>query len=414
MSTKHSSDNGERRGAQFLDACRGRAGRLIAARPRRDHGGIARTAAESGRAPLDQQQALLIAALRRARGAPVSYQELRDAGIEYPASVVSELELAGLPLERCYEGPFAERRLLGVRLEAHDELDDTLHHPPGRASVEQMPTPVADWLERAVADLDVFRALRALERSARRGLAWLAAHAPVAAQAARHAREVLATLLRALWERAREAAGEAAAAWRRARSDRARPSPAPRDPARAARGRWLAPAALIAAGAIVAALLIDALAGAGRGHRAPAHRAPHASSPAGAAARTASPSRQATPPTPATPVSPALAAQLEARGHALLEAGQAESAVPVLQQALAASGESPAGCVQPVSETCLSYAYALFDLGRALRLDHQPAAAALILERRLQIANQRAIVQSELQLARQEAARPTPIASASG
>ena len=156
-----------------------------------------------------------------------------------------------------------------------------------------MPTPVADWLERAVADLDVFRALRALERSARRGLAWLAAHAPVAAQAARHAREVLATLLRALWERAREAAGEAAAAWRRARSDRARPSPAPRDPARAARGRWLAPAALIAAGAIVAALLIDALAGAGRGHRAPAHRAPHASSPAGAAARTASPSRQA-------------------------------------------------------------------------------------------------------------------------
>src|SRR5438270_65103 len=265
LSTKHSSDNRERRGAQFLDACRGRAGRLIAARPRRDHGGIARTAAESGRAPLDQQQALLIAALRRARGAPVSYQELRDAGIEYPASVVSELELAGLPLERCYEGPFAERRLLGVRLEAHDELDDTLHHPPGRASVEQMPTPVADWLERAAADLDVFRALRALERSARRGLAWLSAPAPVAAQA---------------------------------------------------------------------------------------------------------------------------------RGHALLEAGQAESAVPVLQQALAASGESPAGCVQPVSETCLSYAYALFDLGRALRLDHQPAAAALILERRLQIANQRAIVQS--------------------
>jgi hypothetical protein len=81
---------------------------------------------------------------------------------------------------------------------------------------------------------------------------------------------------------------------------------------------------------------------------------------------------------------------------------------------VAAAGESPAGCATPVSETCLSYAYALFDLGRALRLDHQPAAAALILERRLQIANQRAIVQSELQLARQEAARPTPIASASG
>jgi hypothetical protein len=54
---------------------------------------------------LEQQQALLVGALRRAVGQPVSYDELRDAGIEFPASVVSELELAGLPVERCYEGP---------------------------------------------------------------------------------------------------------------------------------------------------------------------------------------------------------------------------------------------------------------------------------------------------------------------
>jgi hypothetical protein len=272
-----------------------------------------------------------------------------------------------------------------------------------------VPTPVVDSLERAVADLDVFSALRALERGVRRALAWLAAHAPVAARAARHASEVLAALLGALWERVREAAGEAGAGWGRRTHDRDRPVPPPPERARAARGRWIAPAALIAAGAIVAALLIDALGGAGRGHRAPAHRAPHVSS--SAAARPASPSPQAAAP---TPVSPALAAQLGARGHALLEAGAPERAVPLLQQAVAATGESPAGCARPVSETCLSYAYALFDLGRALRLDHQPAAAALILERRLQIANQRAIVQSELQLARQEAARPTAIASASG
>ena len=410
MSTRHSSDNRERRGAQFLDACRGRARRLIAARPRSDHGEFARAAA-SGGAALDEQQALLIAALERARGGPVSYQELRDAGIEYPASVVSELELAGLPLERCYEGPLAERRLLGVRLDARAEPDGTLDRARGRASAEDVPTPAVDWLERAVADLDVFSALRALERGVRRALAWLAAHAPLAARAARRASEVLAAFLRALWERVRGAAGGAGAEWRRRTRDRARPLPPPPERARAARGRWIAPAALIAAGAIVAALLIDALAGAGSGHRAPARRAPHVSS--SAAARPVSPSRQAAAPTPATPVSPALAAQLEGRGHALLEAGAPERAVPVLQQAVAATGESPAGCATPVSETCLSYAYALFDLGRALRLDHQPAAAALILERRLQIGNQRATVQSELQLARQEAARPS-IASASG
>src|SRR5437763_4077965 len=65
----------------------------------------------------DEQQAQLLDVLRRFGGKPVSYQQLRDAGVEYPASVVSELELAGLPLERAYEGPLSARRLLGVRLD---------------------------------------------------------------------------------------------------------------------------------------------------------------------------------------------------------------------------------------------------------------------------------------------------------
>ena len=74
--------------------------------------------AQERRAPatLDQQQALVLGVLSRKRGAPASYDELRDAGIEYPASVVSELELAGLPVERCYGGSLDARRLLGVRL----------------------------------------------------------------------------------------------------------------------------------------------------------------------------------------------------------------------------------------------------------------------------------------------------------
>lgn len=53
----------------------------------------------------------------------------------------------------------------------------------------------------------------------------------------------------------------------------------------------------------------------------------------------------------------------------------------------------------PASGTCLTYAYALYDLGSALRLDGYPAAAVPILQRRLQIDNQRATVQAQLELA---------------
>jgi hypothetical protein len=48
----------------------------------------------------EQQQTILLELLRKAAGAPVSYAELQDAGIEFPASVVSELELAGVPGRR--------------------------------------------------------------------------------------------------------------------------------------------------------------------------------------------------------------------------------------------------------------------------------------------------------------------------
>ena len=63
---------------------------------------------------LDHRQALVLGALRRAAGAPVSYAEFREAGVEFPASVVSELELAGVAIERCFgEG----RGAVGVRLD---------------------------------------------------------------------------------------------------------------------------------------------------------------------------------------------------------------------------------------------------------------------------------------------------------
>ncbi|HEY1507772.1 MAG TPA: serine/threonine-protein kinase [Solirubrobacteraceae bacterium] len=85
---------------------------------------------------------------------------------------------------------------------------------------------------------------------------------------------------------------------------------------------------------------------------------------------------------------PPTAATLEAQGHGLMDAGNYTAAIPVLRKSLAAS-----------SPTSLTYAYALFDLGRSLRLSGDPRAAVPILYRRLQIHNQTGVVRSELELA---------------
>ena len=54
----------------------------------------------------------------------------------------------------------------------------------------------------------------------------------------------------------------------------------------------------------------------------------------------------------------------------------------------------------PRGTTDINYAYALYNLGHALRLAGQPEAAIPILERRLEIPNQTATVQKELDAAR--------------
>ncbi len=307
---------------------------------------------------LDEQQRLLLEAVRRAGGAPVSYQQLRDGGIEYPASVVSELVLAGLPLEHRLDGTAADGSP-GVRL---DPRSDPGEDDAGRAGEgDPLAVPARRQPEQAPGPLS---------------------------------RVARATAPRRLQPR-----------------------------------RWLASAALIAAGATLAVLAASDLGGAGQPRRAAGHRRSterssvgHAYAATGRPAPTpAAPgtARQAgpAPPQPSaagtTRVSPVLAAELQARGHEMLEAGLLSDAASALRQALAATGESLAGCLEPTSETCLTYAYALYDLGRALRLDGQAAAAVPILERRLQIANQRATVQSELQLARLEADRPRPGATRS-
>jgi hypothetical protein len=334
-------------------------------------------------AALEEQQRQVLALLERADGAAVSFAELRDAGVEFPASVVSELELVGVPIQRCSEGGGRQRRAAGVRLVPARE--------PRSASEQAVVVAPASTV-------------------ATNGTV---AAAPPIPPAPGHA----AVPQRSPWLRSR------------ARRPIFR---------RRGRRRIVLTAGLVAA--IAAALLATAIAG-GSHHRQPARSAAgtHASpSPAGAhatpshagthapptrvsAPATTGPSRPAAssprnhhhdaakpkppprrPPSPRPPtlVSPPLAAQLQLQGHALLASGAYASAAALLRRSIAASGEGLAACLQPLTVACLTYAYALYDLGRALLLGGNPQAAVAVLEDRLEIDNQRPVVAAELSLAR--------------
>jgi serine/threonine protein kinase len=105
---------------------------------------------------------------------------------------------------------------------------------------------------------------------------------------------------------------------------------------------------------------------------------------------------------PAAPLSgDALGTQLNDRGYSLIQQGDYAAAIPVLRRAVDAF---------PDGTTDINYAYALYNLGHALRLAGQPQAAIPILEQRLQIADQSGTVAAELALAQQEAG----VGSASG
>ncbi len=63
----------------------------------------------------DPQQQRVLEMLARRPGEPVTYDELRDAGIELPASVISEIELAGIEIDRCH-AVRGGRRVMAVKL----------------------------------------------------------------------------------------------------------------------------------------------------------------------------------------------------------------------------------------------------------------------------------------------------------
>jgi hypothetical protein len=60
----------------------------------------------------DTQQQRLLERLRQAGNQPVTFAELHADGIDFPATVVGELEMNGHAIERVYD----HGRLVGVRL----------------------------------------------------------------------------------------------------------------------------------------------------------------------------------------------------------------------------------------------------------------------------------------------------------
>ncbi|HEU5063015.1 MAG TPA: serine/threonine-protein kinase [Solirubrobacterales bacterium] len=110
------------------------------------------------------------------------------------------------------------------------------------------------------------------------------------------------------------------------------------------------------------------------------------------------PEESEAPPPESEGTDPARGASLNEEGFALIQAGEPEAAVPVLEEAVASF---------PEGTEDLNYAYALFNLGNALRLSGRPNDAIPILERRLEIPNQEGEVREELEAAYAEAGEPT-------
>jgi eukaryotic-like serine/threonine-protein kinase len=97
---------------------------------------------------------------------------------------------------------------------------------------------------------------------------------------------------------------------------------------------------------------------------------------------------------------PAHGAALNEQGFAMIQAGEYEAAVPVLEEAVSSF---------PEGTEDLDYAYALFNLGNALRLSGRPEEAIPVLERRQEIPDQEDEVRRELEAAYAEAGEPPTI-----
>ena len=166
-------------------------------------------------------------------------------------------------------------------------------------------------------------------------------------------------------------------------------------------GRIIALAALVMVIAGIGAMAIAGLGG-GAPHRPVADRTPrHAATTPTHTAAAAAPAHQrkrapkrpaATTPSTVAALSPPPQSpeQLQLSGHQQMLAGKYQTAIATLRKAVAAAAPGS-----------LTYAYGLYDLGRAMVLSGDPGGAVPILEQRLKIPNQTAVVQQELNQALQ-------------
>jgi hypothetical protein len=335
-----------------------------------DPGGSAR--------PLDEQQARLVDRLRAAHGAPVSFDELRSEGIENPATLCYELEVGGLRIARVHR-PRASGRAspVGVRLDpdSGEQPPQPLPAPP-RRELGRITTASAGLISRR---LRAATARGFTSRSHARGAIKAQMRVGVAAHPVR---PWMVALVLAL--------GGAGATLALTHHGGGPQTTLATNPSRVPAPRAASPARHRAAP---------------RTSTTPHRAAPKAPSPVGPSQPSAGSIPQAQ-----TPSSPAAAAQLQAEGHQLLGQGRYAGAVSHLRAALATSDQSLNRCTEPATQACLTYAYALYDLGRALRLDGHPSAAVPVLSERLRIDNQRPTVQYELDLAREQlhTVPPTP------
>jgi eukaryotic-like serine/threonine-protein kinase len=237
---------------------------------------------------------------------------------------------------------------------------------------------------------------------------WLTSRDPMARPAS--AGQALARLERAEPPGERTQAFEPTFAQERREPDREPLFPAPpADHARSAshRSRWGAVAAILG---VAVALLVVALVVLGGGEqkggggkpvakeKARKARHPAAAANAAEAPETSEPSEVVEEPEPAPEPEPsgdsASGATLNEEGYAMVQAGEYEAAIPVLEEAVSSF---------PEGAEDLDYAYALFNLCHALRLSGRPEEAIPILEQRLRIPNQTSTVEEELEAARSEA-----------
>jgi tetratricopeptide (TPR) repeat protein len=240
-------------------------------------------------------------------------------------------------------------------------------------------------------------------------IGWMTSRDPLARPAS--ASQALARLERA--ERIGEPTQSYEPTFERSRREPEPEAPPPSEPTpsytttNSHRSRWGAVAALLGT---VAALIVGAvvvLGGnggneGGKKHHAkqakaaaPGHKAaekePEAVAPPSEPEEASEPVEVTTPPAEAGSES---GAALNEQGYSLIQAGEYDAAVPVLEEAVAS---------YPEGSEDVGYAYALFNLGDALRLSGRPDEAIPILERRLEIPNQTSTVERELEAARAEA-----------